>query len=52
MKIMRHKTDGKRKLINKRQKLEDGWERERDNGREREREWEGEVQISTVCWVN
>lgn len=44
MKIMRHKTDGKRKLINKRQKLEDGWERER--------EWEGEVQISTVCWVN
>lgn len=33
MKIMRHKADGKRKLINKRQKLEDGWERERDNGR-------------------
>lgn len=30
MKIMRHKTDGKRKLINKRQKLEDGWERERE----------------------
>lgn len=34
MKIMRHKTDGKRKLINKRQKLDRGrvGERERMGG--------------------